>query len=101
MKQSRTFTGGLPLADLGGVSASAVGDAASVELSPSSGTEIWLVQSFVQNALSITQNGVPIPINAGGFLQYPIYVTKVTPLAFANASGGSLNAAIQYQVVSL
>lgn len=101
MKQSRTFTGGLPLADKGGVSASAVADGAAVELSPSTGTEIWLVQGFVQNALAITQNGVAIPINAGGFLQYPIYVTKLTPLTFANATGGSLNAAIQYQVVSL
>ena len=101
MKQTRTYAHGLPIPDQGGASSQVLGDGAAGELSPSSGTGVWLVQGFVQNALVWTQNGVPIPVNAGGYLQYPIYVTKLTPLAAANASGGSLPAVIQYQVVSL
>jgi hypothetical protein len=100
MKQTRTNLG-LPITETACVFAAPVGDGVSVEAGPSTGTGIWRVQSFQQNALTITQNGVPLSINAGGYLQFPIYVTKLSPLVCANASGGALNAVIQYNEVSL
>ena len=101
VSESRTYSHGLPIPELGAVKAEAVGDGASTEFSPTGGSGLWLVQGLLPNALTVTQNGVPISVNGSGYLQYPIYVSKVSPLAFDNASGGALNAAIQYQVVSL
>ena len=101
VSESRTYCHGLPIPELGAAAAEAVGDGATTEFSPTTGSGLWLVQGLLPTALVVTQNGIPISVNAGGYLQYPIYVSKVSPLAFANASGGALNAVIQYQVVSL
>ena len=100
MKQTRTNLG-LPIPESVCVDSATVADSGFHEFGPASSSEIWRLQNFLATGLDETQNGFPLPVNAGGFLQYPIYVTKISPILFNNGTGGSLTAAIQYNVVSL
>jgi hypothetical protein len=105
MKESRTYTGGLPIPDLGEIKSVTVGDGASGTIQPS-GSEIWLLQSVNLDNCSmfLTDGSGIIPVIWGGdgaTISGPLYVTNKVYVGFQNASGSEQTPAIAFQKVGL
>lgn len=106
MEESRTFAKGLPIPEGGKVAITTVDDAATGELRPS-GTEVWLIQSIVEdNCTVFLTDGVNV-VNISSDQGYiartrnPIYLTNTLYLGFQNGSGSEQTPGVAYHKVSL
>ena len=105
MKESRTYTGGLPIPEAGEIKSITVGDSASGTIQPS-GTEVWLLQGLnLDNCIAFLTDGSAImTFQLGGdnaTVSGPLYLTNEVYIGFQNASGSEQTPAIAYQKVSL
>jgi hypothetical protein len=105
LKESRTYTGGLPIPELGEMKTVTVGDGASGSIQPS-GTEIWLLQNIdTDNCVPFLTDGSGImALTLGGdnaTVSGPVYLTNKLYIGFSNVSGSEQTPGIAFQKVSL
>jgi hypothetical protein len=105
LKESRTYSGGLPIPETGGMQSVTVADGASETIKPT-GSEIWVLQGWnLDNCQAFLTDGsgfiTPVlggdNANIGGAL----YLTSKLYLGFQNGSGSEQTPSIAYHKVSL
>jgi hypothetical protein len=105
IKESRTYSAGLPIPETGSMQSVTVADGASGTIQPT-GTEIWLLQGWnLDNCAAFLTDGsgfiTPVlggdNANVGG----PLYLTSTLYLGFSNGSGSEQTPSIAYHKVSL
>ena len=106
LEHTRTYCGGLPIPEQGGVEVVTIEDSASGVIQPS-GTEVWLVQGIDVDscAISLTDgvNSVNFASDSGYIsrTRNPIYLTNSLFFLFTNASGGQQTPSLAYHKVGL
>ena len=104
MKESRTYTGGLPIPESSAVQTYALGDGETINLQPT-GSQVWLLQNVAADScnffLTDGTTEAELTFSATGGILTPIYLTGSCYLTIKNGSGGGKNPRWAYHMVSL
>ena len=105
MAESRTYSHGLPIPELGALSTITLADGASGTIKPS-GTEVWVLQNVsLDNCSAFLTDGTALQLlTLGGdtaTVSGTVYLTNKVYIGFVNASGSEQTPGIAYQKVGM
>lgn len=104
MKESRTYSGGLPIPEASAVQTYPLGDSEQVDIQPS-GSQIYILQNIgADNCNFFLSDGTTdseLTLSATGGVLTPIYLTNSCFLRVKNGSGSAQTPTWAYHTVSL
>lgn len=104
MEESRTFSHGLPIPEMGVVQVETIADGANTTITPT-GSEVWLILNVDVDSCSFALKDADGNINPLDFTQIrpqtPLYLSSTMSLYILNASGSGQTPSIAYFKVAL